>query len=61
LQVKVHEAHRELVAVNELVTVENLKDKPAGKNRQWARMISEIFMEHNKQMIKLIEREHREH
>ena len=57
LQVKVHEAHRELLAANEIVTVEKLKTKLAGKSEHRPRMLLEIFLEHNKQMVKLIESE----
>lgn len=57
LQVRVHEAHRELMAANELVTAEKLKNKLGGKNEERPRMLMEIFSQHNKQMVKLIEKE----
>src|SRR6202022_497044 len=51
LQVKVHEAHRELLAANEIVTAEKIKNRPAGKRDERPRMLLEIFLEHNKQML----------
>ncbi len=57
LQVKVHEAHRELLAANEIVTVEKLKNKLAGKSEERPRMLMEIFSEHNNHMVKLIANE----
>ena len=51
LQVKIHEAHRELLAANAIVTPEKLKNKLAGKSDKRPRMLLEVFSEHNKKMI----------
>jgi site-specific recombinase XerD len=55
LQVKVHEAHRELLSANKTVAVEELKNKLTGKSEERPHMLLEVFSEHNKKMIKLIE------
>ena len=54
LQIKVHEAYRELLEANETITTENLKNKLQGKETRRYRMFLEVFKEHNKQMEKLI-------
>ena len=54
LQVKVYEAHREMVANGEEISAERLKNKLSGKGDERPRMLLEIFAEHNKQMAKLI-------
>jgi len=55
LRVKIHEIHRELLAANEIVTVERLKNRLVGKTEERPRMLLEIFSDHNEQMNKLIE------
>jgi len=57
LQIKVHEAHRELLATNEVITAEKLKNKLQGKDEERPRMLLEIFSEHNKQMTNLIKKD----
>jgi site-specific recombinase XerD len=57
LQNKVYEAHRELLALNEPVTAVLLRDKLQGKSAEQKRMLLEVFAEHNRQMVRLIENE----
>lgn len=54
LQVKVHEAHRALIEAGEVVTAEKLKNKLLGRGSERARMLLDIFREHNRQMVALI-------
>lgn len=56
LQVKVHEAHRELIEAKEEITAEKLKNKLQGKETARPRMLLEVFSEHNLQMEKLVEK-----
>lgn len=56
LQVKVHEIHRDLLAMSEELTVGRLKTAFQGKNTEKPRMILDVFAEHNKQMSTLIEK-----
>jgi site-specific recombinase XerD len=56
LQVKVYEAHRELIDAKEEVTAEKLKIKLQGKEIKKPKMLLEVFLEHNQQMEKLIEK-----
>ena len=56
MQVKVYEAHRELINAQEEVTAEKLKNKLLGIQIQKPRMILESFAEHNQQMEKLVAR-----
>ena len=56
LQVKVYEAHRELIASQEEVTAEKIKNLLQGKQTQKPKMLLEAFAEHNQQMEKLVAR-----
>jgi AAA15 family ATPase/GTPase len=56
LQVRVHEAHRELIDSKEEITVEKLKNKLQGKEAKKPKMLLEVFSAHNLQMEKLIEK-----
>jgi len=56
LQLKVHEAHRELIEAKEEVTVEMLKNKLQGKDFKKAKMLLEVFLEHNQQMEELVQK-----
>lgn len=56
LQVKVHEAHRNLLTRNEGLTVGRLKASLQGKDLEKPRMILDVFQEHNKQLRTLIEK-----
>lgn len=56
LQVRVHEAHRSLLATGEEFTAEQLKARLQGRDVQKPRMILDVFREHNKQMRTLIEK-----
>lgn len=56
LQIKVYEAHRALIDAGEQVTAEKLKNRLRGKDAKKAKMLLEIFAQHNQQMIPLIER-----
>lgn len=56
LQVKVHEAHRNLLSTNEELTVTRLKDYLQGRDLEKPRMILEVFAEHNKQLCTLIQK-----
>jgi integrase len=53
---QVHEAHRELTAAKEEITAEKIRNKLLGKGEHKPKFFLEIFAEHNKQMVKLIER-----
>ena len=56
LQVKIYEAHRELVSLGEEVTAEKLKNRLQGKDVKKKKMLLEVFAAHNQQMGPLIER-----
>lgn len=56
LQVKVYEAHRELINAKEEVTAEKLKNKLLGKEIKTPKMLLEVFSGHNQQMVPLIKR-----
>lgn len=55
--VKVHEAHREIVAANEILTLGKLKNKLLGREVEHPHLLLEIFAQHNNQMKELIEKE----
>jgi hypothetical protein len=57
MQVKIYEFHRELVAAGEDVSIQKIKNKLLGKEDQKARMLLEIFAQHNKDMTVLIQTE----
>jgi len=57
MQVKVHEAHRALLAANVIPTAAKLKAKLAGKKLEPFKMLLEVFSEHNQQMKTLIEKD----
>jgi site-specific recombinase XerD len=57
LQIKVHEAHRQLLESNEFITAEKLKSKLQGKEIKKYRMLLEVFRQHNQQMQILVEKE----
>ena len=57
LQVKVYEAHREILAAKDVPIVEKIKNIITGRNVERPRMLLEIFSDHNNQMDKLIENE----
>jgi hypothetical protein len=44
-----------LLAANEIITVERIKNRLVGKSEERPRMLLEIFPDHNEQMNKLIE------
>lgn len=50
---KVYEAHRQLAEANLTITAETIKNKLTGKDDQ-ARLLIEIFKEHNEQMATLV-------
>jgi hypothetical protein len=56
LQVKVYEAHRQLIDAKEEVTAEKLKNKLQGKEIKKPKMLLEVFLEHNQQMENLIDK-----
>jgi len=53
IQIKIHEAHRQLVDSGELITAETVKNKYTGKGEK-PRHLIEIFEHHNKQLAMLI-------
>lgn len=57
LQVKVYEAHREIMAAKDVPTAEKIKNMVTGRNIERPRMLLEIFSDHNDQMGKLIANE----
>lgn len=56
IQMKLHEAHRQLLDSGELITAEAIKNKYTGKGEK-PRLLTKIFEQHNKQMESLIGRE----
>ncbi len=56
LQYKVYEAQRQLIANNEIVTVEHLRAILLGKKKK-AIMLIEIFEKHNQQLQQLVNKE----
>lgn len=56
LQVKVYEAHRQLLEANDEITIETLKNKLQGKEAVKQKMLLEVFLEHNSQMEILVEK-----
>ena len=55
LQVQVHEAHNVLLLKKVIPTADRIKELLTGKTSQPQRMLLETFLEHNKQMEKLID------
>ena len=55
LQIKVHEIHRELLAENEVITAEKIKNKLKGIGEEKSPMLLKVFSEHNQQMKILIQ------
>lgn len=55
LQVKVHEIHRELLAADEMITAEKIKNKLKGIDEEKVPMLLKVFSEHNQQMKILIQ------
>ena len=53
LQVKVYEAHRQLVAASRLVTATDIKNRIIGKEEK-GKMLIEVFREHNRKVEALI-------
>jgi site-specific recombinase XerD len=53
IQVKLHEAHRQLLDAGELITAEAIKNKYSGKGEK-PRSLTQIFEQHNRQMESLI-------
>lgn len=56
LQSKVYEAHRQLIADNQDVTIRNIRLRMEGKRAE-SRMLIEIFKEHNEQVAQLINKD----
>jgi len=54
LRIKVHQAQSELIAKDEEVTTERLKNKLSGRGEEKPHMLLQIFTEHNSQMHQLI-------
>jgi site-specific recombinase XerD len=57
VQLKIYEAHRQLMQAGETITAESLKNKYQGKTDR-PRMAMEIFQDHNDRMEALIEDEY---
>lgn len=53
IQIKIHEAHRQLLDAGEMITAEAIKNKYTGKDEK-PRLLTQIFVQHNKQMESLI-------
>jgi site-specific recombinase XerD len=56
VQVKLHEAHRQLLDAGEMITAEAIRNKYTGKDEK-PRLLTKIFEQHNKQMETLVGRE----
>ena len=55
LRMKVHQAQGEMIAKDEEITTEKLKNKLSGKGDERPRMLLQIFADHNRQMLSLIQ------
>jgi site-specific recombinase XerD len=53
IQLKIYEAHRQLMQASETITAESLKNKYQGKTDR-PRMVMEIFQDHNERMEMLL-------